>query len=173
MDNVSLYWTIVVGIISVGWVLITFIRDRISQSVERTNEMVTRLLEDDKLIIENPEIQMYLSQNAKQDAEYFRNEEVLKEPLFYKAKAAVYKQISMFDEILSISSRTSGRFSFLKPPSLIEISDWEVYIKVKLRHPLYLSILKYEKNIFGKSLRDFWKKNEQKIVSLSIDPFIW
>lgn len=173
MDKVNLYWTIVVGIISAGWVVVTFLRDNIAKSLERNKEIVTRLLEDDKLIIENPDIQRYLSENAKQDVAYFRSEEVLKDTLFYRAKSLAYKQLSMFDEILSVSSMTSRKWPLLKPPSLIELSDWETYIRVKLRHPLYQSILMYEKNIFGESIRSFWEKNEKDIISMPIDPFIW
>jgi len=61
----------------------------------------------------------------------------------------------------------------LRPPALIEISDWETYIKIKLRHPLYRSILNNEKEIFGGSLRDFWEKNKKDIESLQVDPFMW
>lgn len=57
MDKATLYWTIVVGVVSAGWALIAFIRDRTSQSVERTSAMMGRLMEGDKLLIENPDIQ--------------------------------------------------------------------------------------------------------------------
>jgi len=130
------------------------------------------LLENDRTHIEYPEIQMYLSQNSKQDVEYFRNETVLKDHLFYQAKTAVYKQIDMFDEILCTSHDTNWIYSFLRPP-LIEEEDWKAYMIEKFRHPLYQSILKHEKHIFGESLRDFWKKNKKEILSRPVDPFIW
>jgi len=173
VDKATLYWTIVVGVVSAGWALIAFIRDRTSQSVERTSAMISRLMEGDKLLIENPDIQKYISQNARQEEGYFRNEAVLGEQIFYKAKTYVYRQLNSFDEILSIASRTGRRSWFLRPPVLIEISDWETYIKIKLRHPLYRSILNNEKEIFGGSLRDFWEKNKKDIESLQVDPFMW
>jgi len=173
VDKATLYWTIVVGVVSAGWALIAFIRDRTSQSVERTSAMISRLMEGDKLLIENPDIQKYISQNARQEEGYFRNEAVLGEQIFYKAKTYVYRQLNSFDEILSIASRTGRRSWFLRPPVLIEISDWETYIKIKLRHPLYRSILNNEKEIFGASLRDFWEKNKKDIESLQVDPFMW
>ena len=168
----NFYWSIIVGVIGAGWILMTFIRDRISQSVKYTNEIMKLLSEEDRIHIEHPEIQMYLSQNSKQDVEYFRNETVLKDPLFYQAKTAVYEQIDMFDEILCISHDTNWICSFLRP-SLIGEEDWKAYMKEKFRHPLYRSILKHEKHIFGKSLRDFWGKNEEEILSRPVDPFIW
>jgi hypothetical protein len=44
---------------------------------------------------------------------------------------------------------------------------------VKLRHPLYRSILNHEGEIFGESLRRFWHKHKKKIESTPADPFIW
>ncbi len=173
MDEAKLWWTIVVAIVSAGWIMATFIRDRRSQSVERTSAIVNRLLEGDKLIIDHPDIQKYLSQNAAREEKYFRDQAVLEEDVFYKTKTYVYRQLNAFDEILSISSETGGSWSFLKPPALIEISDWDTYIKVELRHPLYRSILNCEKEIFGASLRDFWDKNKKDIESKQADPFIW
>jgi len=174
MDEAKLYWTIVVVIVSAAWAMTAFIRDRVSQSVERTGVIVNRLLEGDKLIIDNPDIQKYISQTAMRDEQYFRDEAaVLNEVLFYKAKTFAYRQLNSFDEILSISSRTTGKFSFLKPPALLEIADWEGYIRVILRHPLYRSILNTEKDIFGKALREFWKHNKRDIESTPVERFIW
>jgi len=173
MDNVNFYWTVVAAVVAAGWGIFTFIRDRILQSFESNKEIVTRMLEDDKLIIENPEIQEYLSENAKQDVMYFRNDQVLKDIRFFKAKAFVYKQINMFDEILTVSSRAKGKFSILHPSPFLELSDWENYIKLKLRHPLYQSILSCEEDIFGQSLRSFWNTNKEDILSKPCDTFIW
>jgi len=173
MDEAQLYWTIVVAVVSAAWVLTAFVRDRISQSVERSSALIARLLEDNRLNIENPDIQKYISQNAARDEGYFRNDQLLEEDLFYKAKTRAYKQLNFFDEILSVSSRAAGSWAFLKPAALIEISDWEEYMKEKLRHPLYRSILNREGHIFGASLRDFWARNRQNIESKPADPFIW
>jgi hypothetical protein len=173
MDEVKLYWAIFVAVVSAGWVVVAFIRDRTAQSVERSSAIMNRLLEVDELIIAHPDIQKYLSQNAARGEEYFRSQTVLAEDIFYKAKTKVYRQLNSFDELLSISSQTSGRWLFLKPPGVIEISDWEKYIMEKLHHPLYRSILNHEQHIFGAALRNFWNKNKKTIESTPADPFIW
>ena len=173
MDELTLYWTIVAGVISAGWVVTSFIRDRASQSVERTSAIMDRLLDGDQLLIDNPDIQKYLSGNALRGEKYFHDPAVLEDDLFFKAKTYAYRQLNSFDEILSLASKTSGGWSFLKAPALIEISDWEVYIKVKLRHPLYRSILKHEAHMFGVALRDFWNTHRQEIESTPADPFVW
>lgn len=173
MDEVKFYWIIFAAIASAAWIVTAFIRDRVSQSVTSSSMLIARLIENNKLNIENPEIQKFISQNALREEAYFRSGELLEDDLFYRAKTYVYRQLNLFDEILSISSKTRGGFLFLKPAALIEISDWEEYIKEKLRHPLYRSILNHEKHIFGVSLREFWAKNKVAIESTPADPFIW
>lgn len=170
---VPVVWPILTAAVAAGWVVITFIRDARKQAIERNGEIMSRLQESEKQIMDSPDIQKYLSQNAGQDEDYFRNQAVLGDDLFYKAKAHVYSQLNLFDEILSLPSRTSGSGSFLKPPALIERSDWETFIKAKLRHPLFRSILKHEKEIFGGALQCFWKKNSKEIESTPADPFVW
>lgn len=170
---INFYWTVVVAAVGASWALVEFIRDRRSREVERNSEIMKRLQEVEKAIIDNPDIQKYLSRNAAQEEEYFRNQAVLEEDLFYKAKAHVYSQLNLFDEILSLPSRTSGIRSLLKPPALTERSDWEAFIKMKLRHPLFRSILKHEKKIFGDSLRCFWEKYSKEIESMPADRFAW
>lgn len=170
---VPIMWPIVTTVVAAAWVVTTFIRDRISQEAKRNGEIMKRLQEVEKAIIDNPDIQKYLSRNAAREEEFFRNQTVLEEDLFYKAKAHVYSQLNLFDEILSFSSLTSRSWSFLKPPALVEQSDWEIFIKAKLRHPLFRSILKHEIQIFGDSLQCFWKKNSKEIESMSADPFAW
>jgi hypothetical protein len=173
MPDPTLYWTIVTAVISAGWILTSFIRDRASQSVERTTAIMDRLLGADQLLVDNPDIQKYLSGNATRGEEYFRDSAVLDDAVFFKAKSFVYRQLNSFDEILSFSSKTSKRWSFLRPPGLIEISDWEIYIKELLRHPLYRSILNREARIFGAGLRDFWNQHKQEIETTPADPFVW
>jgi hypothetical protein len=173
MGGANIYWTIIVGLISAGWAGTTFLRDRVSQSIERTSALVGRLMEVDKLTMENPEAQKYISQNAEQKEEWFRDKSLLGGDLFYKAKTLAYRQLNAFDELLSVSSRTSKRTSFMKPADVIELPAWERYIMVKLRHPLYRSILIHEEEIFGESLRRFWHKHKKKIELAPADPFIW
>lgn len=173
MDEGKLYWTAVVAVVSGIWVLTTFFRDRASQKLQRSSALISRLMDNDWVKIEHPDIQKYLSLNVARDEDYFVDPSLLSDDLFYKVKTYVYKQLNFFDEILSESAETRGRWGFLKPPAVLEISDWEAYIKVKLKHPLYRSILNREGHIFGGALRDFWKENRKAIEAESADPFIW
>lgn len=173
MDEVYVYWTIIVALLSGAWVITAFLRDRVTQSIERSRALIAGLLEDDMLVIEKPNIQKYMSQNVEQDEAYFLDPERLKEDIFYKAKTSAYKKLNFFDEILSVSSRTSGWWGHLMSVPLIESADWEEYMIEKLRHPLYSSILNHEGRIFGASLRKFWVTKKEKIESQIADPFIW
>lgn len=173
MGGSNIYWTIIVAIVGAGWVLVTYLRDRVSQSLVRTSEMVDRLIEVDRLTMENPQAQKYISQNAGREEEWYRDKSVLDDDVFYKAKTLAYRQLNAFDELLSVSSKTRKGLSFLKPAEVIELPAWERYIAVKLRHPLYRSIMIHEEEIFGESLRRFWHKHKKKIESTPADPFIW
>lgn len=167
-------WQIFVTLFSALWIGATFIRDRRAQSVERNMAVMNHLFESNKLSIENPDIQKYISQNAWQEEYYFHSPAVLNDPLFFKAKTFVYARLNSFDEILSLSSEDYGFWDFLlKPAELTEIDDWEEYIIEKLRHPLYRSILKHEGHIFGESLRDFWNCNIETIKSKPADRHMW
>jgi hypothetical protein len=173
MNDPKLYWTIMVALVSAGWAITSFFRDRASQAVERTGAIMDRLLEGDKLSVENPDILKYLAEHAGGDPTFFRDPSLLGDALFFKAKTYVYRQLNSFDEILSFSSQASVAWSFLKPPALIELSDWEAYIKERLRHPLYRSILHHEAHIFGSALRQFWDRHRGEIESRAVDPFVW
>jgi hypothetical protein len=167
------YWTIVVALVSALWVAALFIRDRHSSSAERSSALVNRLLESDKLIMEHPDIQKYLSLSVTKSEEYFVSPEVLQDAAFYKAKAFAYWHINLFDEILSLAAHSRTIPPLLAPPDVIELSDWEEYIKRKCRHPLYRSILNNESEIFGAALRDFWSTRKDSISSASASPFMW
>ena len=173
METAKFYWTVVVGIVGAVWIIVQFVRDRIGQSISRTNAAVNRLIAIDQLIINSPDTQRYLSETAREGEGYFRREERLKEDLFYKAKTLVYMHLNTFDEILSLSTRPKGMLSLLGPGMLIEPADWEQYILVKLRHPLYRSILNHEKDIFGDCLRRYWAELKARIEAAAIDPFVW
>ena len=172
MDVANFYWEIFAALVSAGWVITVFIRDRISQSLALSSALLTRLMEYEKLYLDRPEIQKYISQNATRDEAFFCDPKNLEDDLFYKAKTLVYSQLNLFDELLSLSSRTSGIWNFLRP-TIVEQKDWEGYIKEKLRHPFYRSILIHEDDIYGASLREFWEKNRKSIEEKSANPFIW
>lgn len=171
MDEAKFYWTVVVAVVSAGWIVVTFLLQRMAQSVDGTKELMRQLLEYDKLNIENPAIQQYISRTAAQPEAHFRTDSLLADTLFFQAKAMAYSQLNLFDQILSVSSTT--RWLLLKPPALIEFSAWEAYMVEKLRHPLYRSILNREAHIFGASLRRFWSRHRKAIESKPADPFVW
>lgn len=173
VENSQLYWTMVAAVLSAGWVLITSLRDRALRSAEATSAIVTRLLEGDQIKIEHPDIQQYLSQKAGCDIDDFRSPAILGDPLFYKAKSFVYRQMNMFDEILSYSSKASSSPLVPKPPALLEIDDWKEYMVSILRHPLHRSVIMSEGHIFGESLRGFWLEHREYIESKPADPFAW
>ena len=130
------------------------------------------MIEVDRLTIANPDIQKYLSENAGQKEEYFRDPSRLKEDLFYKAKTLTYMHINMFDEILSGANQTSGKWSPFRQAPMAELQYWKEYIFIKLHHPLYRSILRNEGEIYGRALRIFWQTNKNKLSDPS-DPFVW
>lgn len=84
-----------------------------------------------------------------------------------------YTQLNLFDEVLSNIAKTRQGWAFLRPAGLPEKADWEEYIKVKLRHPLYRSILNHEQHIFGAALREFWNAHQAEIEAKLTDPYIW
>src|SRR3569623_1691515 len=172
METAKFYWTVVVGIVGAVWIIVQFVRDRIGQSISRTNAAVNRLIASDQLIINSPDTQRYLSETARESEGKFRREERLKEDLFYKAKTLVYMHLNTFDEILSLSTRAKGMLSLLGPGMLIEPADWEQYILVKLRHPLYRSILNHEKDIIGDCLRRYWAEHKARIKAAELDQIV-
>ncbi len=126
VDIATLHWTVFATLVSAVWIGATFIRDHRSQSADLSCAIMTRLLESDKLIIENTDIQKYILQSVKQTEEYFRSEDALTDDLFFKAKAFAYMRLNLFDEILSFSNKSFGCLDFLlKPAGLIEIEDWK------------------------------------------------
>jgi hypothetical protein len=173
MDKANFYWTILVALVSAGWVLTGIIRDRIAQSVALSGALSARLLEYERINLENPDIQKFLSQNAGQEEAYFHSDERLREDIFYKAKALVYMHLNLFDEILSMPSNRSRIGFLIEPAPVVEKSDWLEYMKERLRHPFYRSILNHEMHTFGTSFRDFWAKNRAAVESKPASRFIW
>ncbi len=82
-------------------------------------------------------------------------------------------RLNIFDETLSLSMRKQGITSLLVPSLLIESEDWESYILLKLRHPLYRCILNHEQDIFGESMRQYWRKHKAEVETTTSDPFVW
>lgn len=169
----AFYWTVIVALVTACWAIISAIRDRKSQAIEHTRAIVDRLLQGDNLIIDNPDIQKYLSSTALESEDYFRTPQVLDDELFFKSKSFVYYQLNLFDEILSIAAQTRGNHYFFGPPAIIEIDDWQAYIEHSLSHPLRRSILNHEIVIFGHALQIFWATHKSSIESKSPDRFSW
>lgn len=173
LDTANFYWTVVVTLVGAVWVTVSFFRERNSLALERSSRLIAHLLEIDRIIIEHPDIQKYLASTANEQVEYFYNPSLLNEDVFFKSKSYVYRNLNIFDEILSASTHGKAPLPFLEQPGIVEISDWENYIKQKLMHPLYRSILNNEIDIFGSSLRNFWLLNRDSIESGRANPFMW
>lgn len=172
LEAADFFWGIIVSLVAAAWFVILFIRDRNSASREYSNSLIKKLHESDKLIIEHPEIQKYLSLTMMKNESFFRAPEILHDDEFYKAKAFAYWNLNLFDEILSMATASRSKLSLLMP-AIVELSDWENYIKHKLRHPLYHAILNHEGSIFGAGLRDFWNDNKTSLETTAIDPYSW
>lgn len=173
METENIYWTAVAALFGAVWALVIFIRDRNSSAAESRTALMSRLLEIDKLLIEHPEIQKYMSSTATKTEAYFRDPGVLEDELFYKAKTFAYFHINIFDELLSLATQSRVGPKFLMPPGVIELSDWEAYIRRKLSHPLYRSILNNESEMFGAPLRAFWTTIKKSLDAASPNPFAW
>ena len=173
METEKLYWTIVTAVVSAVWIVALFIRDRYSSAAQRSSSLIGRMLEIDKLLMEHPDIQKYMSSTATKPENYFREPSVLEDEVFYKAKSFAYLHINLFDEILSASRHSTAGPWLLAPPRVIELSDWEEYIKRKFQHPLYRSILNNESEIFGAALRGYWLTHKAHISASAASPFVW
>lgn len=173
LETEKFYWTLVAAAISAVWVIALFVRDRHSSAAARSSVLIGRMLEIDKLLMEHPDIQKYMSLTVAKPEEYFRTEQVLQDEIFYKAKSFAYFHMNLFDELLSLAKHSKTGPWLLMPPNVIELSDWEEYIKRKVRHPLYRSILNNESEIFGAALRDFWSTIKKSGDAASPSPFVW
>jgi hypothetical protein len=173
MENEKFFWTILVAAISAVWLLVQYLRDRYATAATRSSNLIDRLLETDKILIEHADIQKYISLTSNKDEKYFLEPDILNDMNFYKAKSLAYRQINIFDEILSYTDHSNKILGILSPPAVIELDDWETYIKRKLRHPMYSAIMNTEAEIFGKSLRDFWTEHKMAIQSEPANPFVW
>ena len=172
MGVADLLWAVLAAVGGAIWVLVLFIRDRKTARAELNSSLIKRIHEMDKTVIEHPEVQQYLSLNAGREEQYFRTAEVLNDVAFYKAKSFAYWHLNLFDEIICNASESQAGPTVLSP-QVAELADWETYIKHKIGHPLYRSILNNESQIFGLALRDFWVKNKGEVDAIGIDPYSW
>jgi len=173
METEKFYWTIVTAVVSAVWIIALFIRDRHSVAAARSSTLINRMVEIDKLLMEHPDIQKYMSSTVAKPEGYFHDPALLQDELFFKAKSFAYLHINLFDELLSSSKQSQRGLSLLMPPDVIELSDWEQYIKRKCRHPLYRSILNNEAEVFGAALREFWSTSKGSIDTSAASPFVW
>lgn len=173
--------TLVTASVTAFWAIFIHFRDQSYNAIERSSFFINRLLENDEIIIKDYHIQKYFSEKAGEDEEYFRKKDRLSDEDFFKAKSFAYRNLNLFDEILSIDKLSKKECCFLRPIKklltiqIVELPDWENYIKQILTHPLYQSILNNgeENKIFGESLKEFWEANRKSISKQNADPFIW
>jgi hypothetical protein len=173
MEEQKFYWTVVAALVSALWIVALFVRDRHASAAGRSSTLINRIIEIDKLLLEHPEIQKYMSLTVTKPEDYFHDPAVLEDELFYKAKSFAYLHINLFDELLSSCKHSRVGPWLLTPPGVIELADWEQYIKRKFRHPLYRSILNNESEVFGAALREFWSVNKPSLHTAAPSPFVW
>ncbi|MAL19226.1 MAG: hypothetical protein CL670_03550 [Balneola sp.] len=169
----ELYWTVLAACLAGFWALVTRYGERKRMAIEDNRSLVNRLLTSDQLLIEHPEVIKYISATALEKEEYFRDQKRLEEDLFYKAKSHIYSQLNLYDEILCTSNHNKAKFFFINSPAMIEVEDWEEYMKCKMTHPFIQSILNNEAHIFGKSLQTFWNVYRKEITGKTTDRFSW
>ena len=172
LDIADFFWGVLVALGGAVWVLVLFVRDRRAACAKLSSMLVERIHEMDKVIIEHPEIQKYLSLSATQDENHFRTAEVLQDACFYKAKSFAYWHLNLFDDIISSSAAFKSVPAVLSP-QVIELADWENYMRHKIKHPLYRSILNNESRIFGSALRGFWSRNKGAVDAMPVDAHSW
>jgi len=173
MIKPDFYWTVIVAVAGGFWAMITAVRDRKARDIEYSRMIVDRLLESDRMIIEHPDIQRYLSGTAGESPEYFRKPERLNDDAFFKSKSYLYSQLNLFDDLLSTATQVQDEVSLIRPPIILEKADWEEYIKHRLKHPLCHSILTEEGKIFGHALQEFWNTHRADITRNPPDRFSW
>lgn len=177
-ENENSAWMMFVTAITAVWVLVTFFRDRNSSGLANSARLMQLLHDIDKELLADPSIIIFFESSADQNDTDFRDRSRLAEPTFIKAKTIAYRWLNVFDELLSISAEANSWFTrlfnlILWLPPVIDEADWKNYMMKKLCHPLYKSILDHEPQIFGKSLRGFWDRNEKEIANLKVDCFSW
>lgn len=178
----NLFWNLLVVLVPVLWTITIFIRDKVSRDYERNSSLMTRLSENQGIMIEHPEIQKYICTNAHADKNFFINPERINDKggNFIKAKNKVYNDLNLFDELLSfIGDKETSKncitklYSWACKPKLIDEAIWLKYVKCKLRHPFYSSTLENEEAIFGSHLIKFWKENREEILKQPINALLW
>jgi hypothetical protein len=176
------YWTVLASVIAAFWAVISLYRARMANAYQYNSNIVERLLDCERIIIDQPEIQQYLSRSAIQPPSYFRQPERLEEKEFYQAKAHAYAILNLFDEICTSSvepkkHRTRFRkfLRLLHPHPILEINDWKNYMIEKSLHPLFQSILKEEAHIFGERICEVLniKRRDDPPEDRPADPFVW
>lgn len=170
LDLADFFWGILVALGGAVWVVTVFVRDRNAAGTELTSSLIRRIHEMDRTVIEHPDVQKYLALNAGREEAWFRTPEVLQDDRYYKAKSLAYWHLNLFDEIIC-NAAASASGPALLAPRVAEFADWEAYVRHKLRHPLYRSILAHEEHIFGTALRDFWNRHRNEATPP--DPYSW
>jgi hypothetical protein len=171
--DIDQYWPIAVALISAVWITITLIRTRSQQAIDQSTALLSRQLEHNKYILDYPEAQKFISKNAEQKEEFFQDQTHLDSDDYYRAKTLVYMNLNIFDEVLAFSAKSGKWWNLFKPQAVVELSDWESYIKEMLKHPFYRSILNNEGKIFGKSLQKFWGESRIDIAPERVNQFLW
>lgn len=159
MDNAN--WTDVVtaavALLALVISIWTYLVTRTHSLLERVHKLTDRLYEIDRVLLELPELQCFLYQQAQCRQPFF-TQEVEHDDMYFRVKTFVYLHLNFYDELISI---VEGNKPLEKA---IEFKDWKEYIIRKMRHPLFRELFDRESPIWGKKFRAFIEANRPRIM---------
>jgi hypothetical protein len=145
-----------IALVSLGLSLYNFFNQRTISDAQRSQKLMDRLYEFDRMLIQNPELQVKLESLRNATAGYFFGPGP-KDADYIRLKTFVYWHINFFDEIMLV---VHGR---RRIETVSEFDDWKTFIIEKMRHPLFREIYTHEQEIFGAKLRTFISENWAEI----------
>ena len=156
-DNWISIVAVIVAVIALVTAFWTYWITRDHLLLERVHRLSDRLYEFDRIIMQFPELQCLLYQEAQRNQPYFAKETEHND-LYFRVKTLVYTQINLWDEIFCVvegNKRLEKTFEF---------EDWKSYILKKMRHPLFRELFNRESSIWGKKFQAFIESNRSKLL---------
>lgn len=129
---------------------------------QRTQEFWNRLQDINKLVLQYPEFQEFISLQATQKNNYFTDKNMREDERFFRKKAMVYLWLNLFNEV--IKTAEGKEFAWLGKKKFKEIcgyETWEDYIIRKMRNPRFKEA--YAEGIWDKEFKDFVGKHKDSL----------
>ena len=145
-----------IALLSLGLSLYNFFTQRTVSDAQRSQKIMDRLYEFDRMLLQQPDLQVKLESLRNSNGLYFSGPGP-KDADYIRLKTFVYWHINFFDEIMLL---LHGR---RRIETVSEFDDWKTYILEKMRHPLFREIYATEQEIFGAKLRAFISENWAEI----------